>query len=359
MGDRGGPYTLGQLAEALGAALEGDAERIIRGVAPLETAGPDQISFVTHPKYLPLAASSRAGALLVGAEVKELRTPLLRAASPQTALIALLKLFYPAPPFQPGIHASALVASGSHIHPAASVGAFSVIQPRALIGARARIFPLVYVGEGVEIGEESTIYPNVVIREGVRIGRRVIIHAGAVLGADGFGYAFDGRAHQKIPQVGGVIVEDDVEIGANVAIDRATLGDTVVRRGTKIDNLVQIAHNVEIGQHAIVVAQTGISGSCRVGHGVVLGGQVGLADHVTLGDGVMLGAQSGVPGDIRAAGQYLGSPARPVAEARRIYAAMPRLPDLLKKVRALERRVRELEARLGIESEGSGAADGG
>lgn len=359
MADTGGPYTLGQLAQALGAVLEGDPERVIRGVAPLETAGPDQLSFVTHPKYLPLAASSRAGALLVGAEVKDLRAPLLRAASPQTALIALLKLFHPAPPFSAGIHPSALVASDSRIHPNASVGAFAVIQPRAVVGPRARIFPMVYVGEGVEIGEESTVYANVVIREGVRIGRRVIIHAGVVLGSDGFGYAFDGSAHQKIPQVGGVVIEDDVEIGANVTIDRATLGDTVVRRGTKIDNLVQVAHNVEIGQHAIVVAQSGISGSCRVGNGAVLGGQVGIADHVTIGDGVMLGAQSGVPGDIRAAGQYLGTPARPVAEARRIYAAMPRLPDLLKKVRALERRVRELEARLGIESTGSGETDAG
>ncbi|MBI3031222.1 MAG: UDP-3-O-(3-hydroxymyristoyl)glucosamine N-acyltransferase [Candidatus Rokubacteria bacterium] len=352
MGDGGGPYTLGQLAEAVGAVLEGDAERVMRGIAPLETAGPDQISFVTHPKYLPLAASSRAGALLVGAEIKDLRPPLLRVASPQAALIALLKLFHPSPPPAPGVHPSALVAPDCRVHASASVGAFAVIRPRAVIGARARIFPLVYVGEGAEIGEESTVYPNAVIREGVRIGRRVIIHPGAVLGADGFGYAFDGGAHQKIPQVGGVIVEDDVEIGANATIDRATLGDTVVRRGTKIDNLVQIAHNVEIGQHAIVVAQSGISGSCRVGNGAVLGGQVGLADHVTIGDGVMLGAQSGVPGDIRAAGQYLGAPARPVAEARRIFAAMPRLPDLLKKVRALERRVRELEARLGIESRG-------
>jgi len=359
MGDTGGPYTLGQLAEALGAVLEGDAERVIRGVAPLETAGPDQISFVTHPKYLPLAASSRAGALLVAHDVKELRGPLLRAASPQAALIALLKLFHPSPPLTPGIHPSALVASDSRVHASASVGAFAVVRPRAVIGARARIFPLVYVGEGVEIGEESTVYPNAVIREGVRIGRRVIIHPGAVLGADGFGYAFDGSAHQKIPQVGGVIVEDDVEIGANVTIDRATLGDTVVRRGTKIDNLVQVGHNVEIGQHAIVVAQSGISGSCRVGNGAVLGGQVGIADHVTIGDGVMLGAQSGVAGDIRAAGQYLGAPARPVAEARRIYAAMPRLPDLLKKVRALERRVRELEARLGIESKVGTESDDG
>src|SRR3972149_6650754 len=194
MGDTGGPYPLGQLAEALGAVLEGGAERVIRGVAPLETAGPDQISFVTHPKYLPLAASSRAGALLVARDVKEIRGPLLRAASPQAALIALLKLFHPSPPLTPGIHPSALVASDSRVHASASVGAFAVIQPRALIGARARIFPLVYAG---------------------------------------------GRATQKIPQGGGGIVEDDVEIGANVALDRATLGDTVVRRGTKIDNLVQ------------------------------------------------------------------------------------------------------------------------
>ena len=357
MADRGVLYTLGELAQALGAVLEGDAEQVIRGVAPLETAGPDQISFVTHPKYLPLAASSRAGALLVPPDVKELRGPLLRAASPQIALIALLKLFHPAPRLSPGIHASALVAPDSRIHPAASIGAFAVIQPRAVIGARARIFPFVYVGEGVEIGDESTVHPNVVIREGVRIGRRVIIHPGAVLGSDGFGYAFDGRSHQKIPQVGGVIIEDDVEIGANVAIDRATLGDTVVRRGTKIDNLVQVAHNVEIGQDAIVVAQSGISGSCRVGSGAVLGGQVGIGDHVTIGDGVMLGGQSGAPGDIRRAGQYFGTPARPLAEARRISAAMPRLPDLLKKVRALERRVRELEGRLGIESPRGGEID--
>lgn len=359
MGNTGGAYTLGQLAQALGAVLEGDSGRVIRGVAPLETAGPDQISFVTHPRYLLPAKTSRAGAFLVGADVKDLPAPLLRAASPQTALIALLELFHPAPPLAPGTHPSALVAGDSRVHASASVGAYAVIQPRAVVGARARIFPLVYVGEGAEIGEETTVYPQVVIREGVRIGRRVIIHSGAVLGSDGFGYAFDGRVHQKIPQVGGVVIEDDVEIGANVTIDRATLGDTVVRRGTKIDNLVQVAHNVEIGQHAIVVAQSGISGSCRVGNGAVLGGQVGIADHVTIGDGVMLGGQSGVPGDIRAAGQYWGTPARPVAEARRIYGAMPRLPDLLKKVRALERRVRELEGRLGIQSPEGGEVDGG
>ena len=353
----GGRYTLAQLAEALGAVLEGDAQRVITGVASLDAAGPDQISFVANPKYVALARSSRAGALLVPTDLKDLHGPLLRTPSPQTALITLLKLFHPVPALSRGIHPAALVAPDSRIHPEAFVGALAVVQPRAVVGARARIFPLAYVGEGVEIGEETTLYPQVVVREGVRIGRRVIIHAGAVLGADGFGYAFDGSAHQKIPQVGGVIIEDDVEIGANTTIDRAMLGDTVVRRGTKIDNLVQIGHNVEIGEHSIIAGQAGISGSCRLGRGVMLGGQAGVADHVTIGDGAMLAAQSGVPGDLRAPGLYFGTPARPVAEARRIHAAMPRLPDLIRKARALERRVRKLEKRLGMEPAGEPEAD--
>jgi UDP-3-O-[3-hydroxymyristoyl] glucosamine N-acyltransferase len=206
----------------------------------------------------------------------------------------------------------------------------------------------VYIGAEAEIGEETILYPKVVIREGVRVGRRVIIHSGAVIGADGFGYASNGAVYQKIPQVGGVILEDDVEVGANTTIDRATLGDTVVRRGTKIDNLVQIAHNVEIGEDVIVVGQVGISGSCHIGNRAVLAGQVGLADHVTVGEGTRVAAQSGVTHDLESGQNYLGFPARPAADARRIYAALPRLPDLLKKVRILEQRINELESRLGF-----------
>jgi len=359
MAETGGPYTLGQLARALGAVLEGDAQRVITGVASLDAAGPDQISFVTNPKYLPLARSSRAGALLVPTDAQDLRGPLLRAPSPQSALITLIKLFHPAPPLSPGVHPSALVAPDSRVHPEAFVGAFAVIQPRAVVGARARIFPLAYVGEGVEIGEESTVYPNVVIREGVRIGRRVIIHAGAVLGADGFGYAFDGRAHQKIPQVGGVIIEDDVEIGANTTIDRAMLGDTVVRRGTKIDNLVQIGHNVEIGEHSIIAGQAGISGSCRLGRGVMLGGQAGVADHVTIGDGAMLGAQSGVAQDVAAGERLFGTWGRPVTQARRIWLAEAQLPDLVRRLRAIERRLERLEGSGGPASPLAEGDDGG
>jgi UDP-3-O-[3-hydroxymyristoyl] glucosamine N-acyltransferase len=185
------------------------------------------------------------------------------------------------------------------------------------------------------------------LREGVRLGRRVVIHPGAVLGADGFGYAFDGRAHRKIPQVGGVLIEDDVEIGANTTIDRATFGDTIVRRGSKIDNLVQIGHNVEVGEHSLLVAQVGVSGSSRLGRGVVLAGQVGVADHVTLGDGVIAGAQAGIPSSIAAGEKVLGTPARPLLQAKRIMVAETRLPELLQRVRALEQRVQELAARLG------------
>jgi UDP-3-O-[3-hydroxymyristoyl] glucosamine N-acyltransferase len=352
-----GPYTLGELAQALGAALEGDPGRVIAGVAPLETAGPDQISFLTHPKYLSLAKSSRAGALLVPEDTVGLQSPLLRSSAPQRALISLLQLFHPTPPVVPGVHPAALVATTARVHPEASVGAFSVVEDGAVIGSRARIFPMVYVGTGVEVGEEAILYPHVVIREGVRVGRRVIIHPGAVIGADGFGYAFDGTVYQKIPQVGGVILEDDVEVGANVTIDRATLGHTVIRRGTKVDNLVQIAHNVVIGEDVIVVAQTGISGSCRVGNRAVLAGQVGLADHVTVGEGVRVGAQSGVTHDLDPGESYFGYPARPVAEARRIYGALPRLPDLLKRVRALEQRIGELERRRGLPAPGAGQDD--
>ncbi len=346
MGNTGRRYTLGQLAQALGAVLDGDAQRVITGVASLDMAGPDQISFVTSRKYLPLAKSSRAGALLVPADVEDLSGPLLRTPSPQTALIALLKLFYPAQPLAPGVHPSALVAPDSRVHPEASVGAFAVIHPRAVVGARSRIFPLVYVGEGAEIGEDSTLYPHVVVREGVRIGRRVIVHAGAVLGADGFGYVFDGSAHQKIPQVGSVVIEDDVEIGANTTIDRAMVGNTVVRRGTKIDNLVQIGHNVEIGEHSIVAGQAGISGSCRLGRGVMLGGQAGVADHVTIGDGAVLGAQTGVSQDVAAGEKLFGTWGRPMREARRIWLAEAELPELVRRLRVLERRLERLEARL-------------
>lgn len=341
----GASFTLGRLADALGASLEGDAARIVTGVAPLEAAGPHQVSFLTDRKYLKQAEGSRAGAFVVPRDVSGLPGPLLRVDHPQQALIALLGLFHPEPPSRPGVHPAACVADGARIDRTASVGPLAVVEAGAVVGPRSRVGALSFVGAHAELGEDVRLYPRVVVREGVRIGNRVIVHSGAVLGADGFGYAFDGRAHRKIPQVGGLRIEDDVEIGANTAIDRATLGETVVRRGAKIDNLVQVGHNCDIGEDVILVAQVGIAGSSRVGNRAMLAGQVGVADHVTIGAGAILTAKSGVPSDVPAGEVWGGLPSRPVADTRRIWASENRLPELIKRVRALEKRVRELEER--------------
>ena len=346
-------FTLGELAKALGATLEGDPRRVVRGVAPLGSAGPDHVSFLTHARYTDAAKTSRAGAFVAGAQAAGLPAPVLRVREPQQALVDLLNLFHPPATIVPGVHPTAVVAGDAQVDPTASVGAHAVIEAGARIGPRARVSPLVYVGPGVEIGEECSVGPQVALLAGVRLGRRVLVHPGAVLGADGFGFAFDGAQHRKIPQTGGVVIEDDVEIGANTTIDRATFGDTVVRRGTKIDNLVQIGHNVEVGEHSILVSQVGVSGSSRLGRGVVLAGQVGVADHVTVGDGTLVGAQAGVPSDLPPGGKFLGSPARPMLEAKRIMAAESRLPELLRRVRALERALEALTGRpLGGESRG-------
>ncbi|HEU4437863.1 MAG TPA: UDP-3-O-(3-hydroxymyristoyl)glucosamine N-acyltransferase [Methylomirabilota bacterium] len=337
--------TLGRLADALGASLEGDAERVVTGVAPLEAAGPSHVSFLTDSRYLKRAASSRAGAFLVGRDVSGLPAPLLRVDHPQHGLIALLELFHPAAPVPPGVHASACVADDAHIDRSASVGPLAVVEGGAVVGARSRIGALCFVGARAVLGDDVRLHPRAVVREGVRIGDRVIVHSGAVLGADGFGYAFDGRAHRKIPQVGGLRIEDDVEIGANSAIDRATLGETVVRRGTKIDNLVQIGHNCDVGEDVILVSQVGIAGSSRVGNRAMLAGQVGVADHVTIGAGAIVTAKSGVPNDVPPGEVWSGTPSRPSPEQRRIWAAETHLPELIKRVRSLEKRVRELEER--------------
>src|SRR5262245_50389633 len=338
---------LGGRAEALGATLEGDPGRVVAAVAPLETAGPEDISFLVHSRYLKAAAESRAAAVVVGRDVEGLPQTLLRVDSAQAALIILLRLFHPEAPMRPGIHSAALVDRSSRVDASAAVDPGAVVEAGATIGPRSRVGALSFVGTGAVIGSDVVLHPRTVVYGGVVIGDRVIVHSGAVLGADGFGYAFDGRAHRKLPQGGGLRIEDDVEIGANTTIDRAMLGDTVIRRGAKIDNLVQIGHNTEVGEDAILVSQVGISGSCKIGNRAILAGQVGVADHVTIGDGTVVTAQSGVPSSVPAGQVFSGTPSRPAPETRRIYAAEAMLPDLVRKVRALEKRVRELEGHAG------------
>ena len=339
-------FTLGQLAEALDAKLDGDATRVVTGLAPLDAASPSDISFLTDKRYEQAARDSRAGAFIAPAGTRGLPAPVLECGSPQRALIVLLTLFFPPAVPSPGVDATAIVAKEASVDASATIGPLAVIERGARLAARVRIGALAYVGRDVEIGEDCVIHPRVVLCDGVRLGRRVIVHPGAVLGADGFGYAHDGTRFHKIPQVGGVVIEDDVDIGANATIDRATLGATLVRRGTKIDNLVQVAHNVEIGEGSIIAAQTGIAGSTRVGRGVMFGGQVGVADHITIGDGAQLAAKSGVAQDVAAGAKVAGIWVRPLMTARRIWVAQAELPEMVTRMKKLEDRVAELEARL-------------
>jgi UDP-3-O-[3-hydroxymyristoyl] glucosamine N-acyltransferase len=339
-------WTLGELARLVGGELHGDPGVVVRGLAGLEAAGPGDLSFVTGRRYLKAAEQSRATALLVPPDLRIPDRPSIRVAQPYLAVATLLRLFHPERRPAPGVHPAAHLATSAQVSPEASVQAFAVVGDEAVVEARAVLHAHVVVGDRCRVGEDSVLHPHVVLREAVTVGRRVVIHAGAVLGADGFGYAFDGRQHRKIPQVGRVVVEDDVEIGANVTIDRATLGETVIGRGTKIDNLVQIGHNTVVGTDSIIVAQTGIAGSCRIGNRVVLGGQVGLADHVTIGDGAQVGAQAGVHGEVAPGGAVWGSPAVDLSTARRVAVALPKLPELLHTVRRLEKRLADLERRL-------------
>jgi UDP-3-O-[3-hydroxymyristoyl] glucosamine N-acyltransferase len=332
----GTSFSLGRLAQALDASLDGDPERVVTGVAPLASAGPDDLSYVADRRHLAGARASRAGAYLAASDVSGLPAPTLHCRDPRRAFALALGLFHPPAALVSGVDTSARVAAGARIDPTASVGPLAIVEAGASVGPRVRIGPLVYIGADVTIGEDSVLHPHVTVYAGCRLGRRLIVHAGAVIGADG---------HLKIPQVGVVVVEDDVEIGANTTIDRATLGETIIGRGTKLDNLVHVGHNVEVGRGCLMAAQVGISGSCRLGNTVMLGGQVGLADHVDIGDAVTIGGGSAVVQDVPAGQNLAGSFARPATLHHRIWVAQARLPDLLRSVKALERRLAALEAR--------------
>ena len=338
--------SLGELARLVGGDLEGDPSLEIRGFASLESAGPGDLSFVAADRHLSAARQSAAAALIAPRGFDLGGRPAIRVAQPYTAIAAILPVFFPQPVVAPGVHPTAYVADSARISPTATVSAFAVVGERSIVGDGAVLHPHVFVGPDCQVGEANVLHPHVVLRGHVALGRRVIVHPGSVLGADGFGYVFDGQAHRKIPQVGRVVVEDDVEIGSNVTVDRATLGETVIGRGTKIDNLVQIGHNTIVGPDAIIVAQAGIAGSCRIGRGVVLAGQAGIADHVTVGDGAQIGSQAGVHRDVPAGVGMIGTPAMAGGEGLRALAAIGRLPELLRDLRALSRRMAALEQRL-------------
>jgi UDP-3-O-[3-hydroxymyristoyl] glucosamine N-acyltransferase len=337
---------LGALAERLGCRLEGDGGVEIGGVRSLEDAGPRDLTFVTEARYVPRLEASRAGAVLLAESLPGPNRPALRTPNPYLALARAIGVFHQPLPGVPGIHLTAVVSADARVHGTACVGPLCVLAPGVEIGAGTILDAQVFVGGNVRVGRDCRLFPQVTLREGTELGDRVVVHSGTVIGADGFGYARDGVRYVKIPQIGRVVLEDDVEIGANVAIDRATLGTTRIGRGTKIDNLVQIAHNVQVGEDTVIAGQVGISGSSRIGSRVTIAGQVGVTDHVQVGDNAVVGAQAGVSKDVPEGAIVLGAPAVPHLEFKRQLAATARLPQLGKTLRALEERLRALEARL-------------
>jgi UDP-3-O-[3-hydroxymyristoyl] glucosamine N-acyltransferase len=317
--------------------LRGDPDVVVTGVAPLDRAGPEHVTFLASAKYAPLFATSCAGVALVAPELADApgrASARVVVAKPHDAMLSLLASLYPQTEQAAGVHPTAVIGRGVQLGERVAIGPYVVIGDGATIGAGVCLDAHAVVGAGVTIGEECRLYSGVTLYRGTSLGDRVRVHAGARLGSDGFGYVFRGGKHDKIPHVGRCIVESDVEIGANTTIDRGSIDDTVIGAGTKIDNLVHVAHNVRIGRLCLLMAQVGIAGSVRVEDGVILAGQVGIAGHHTIGAGARIAAQAGVFGDVPAGETWSGYPARPHREALRAQAAMFKLPSLL---RGLER----------------------
>ncbi len=336
-------FTLKDIAAAVTGDLIGDGDIPINGIAGIQSAAEGKISFLTHGSYLRFVPECKASALIIGtktprADVSAVKN-LIIVDNPELAYITVAGMFQQRPVVRPGIHPTAQVNPGAVISARASIGAFACIEDNARIDDNVTIYPYVYIGQNVTVGQDSTIYPHVTIYRDTAIGRNVIIHANTVIAADGFGYAWDGSKHAKIPQIGSVVIEDDVEIGANTAIDRASLEKTVIGKGTKIDNLVQIAHNVTIGQNSIIVSQVGIAGSTRIGSNVVLAGKTGVRDHVTIGDRVMAGGGTGITKDVPAGSVIWGTPHMPHKEWIKLQVYMKKLPALFDRIKKIEKKL--------------------
>ena len=344
--------TLAEIARLAGGELVGTANPLITGVAGIRDAMPGHLTFLGARRYQPFLRTCRASAVLVNRS-EPVHLPAVRVDNPALAFMKVLRYFSEAITltFPRTVHASAVVDETARLGRDVHIGAHVVIEGGVLIGDRTVVLPGTCILRHSRLGADCTIYPNVVIREYTEIGDRVILHAGAVLGSDGFGFIPEGATQMKVPQIGHVVIEDDVEIGANSCIDRATTGITRVRRGTKIDNLVQIAHNVEVGEDSIVCAQAGVSGSTTVGSRVKLAGQAGLVGHIKIGDGATVGAQGGVTKSVDAETVVSGYPAREHLTALRQYAALGRLPDALDELRRLQQRIAALESRAAGESD--------
>lgn len=341
---------LKELADRIGGVISGDSGIEITGVSGLKEAGTGDITFLSEKINIKDAVRTSASVLIINDKMKELvsrdrDTPvtMLIVDYPQLAFAKVLEIFNPSPSVSTGVSEQAVLGKNIRMGADVSICPLAIIGDDVSLGDRVTIASGAYIGDGVTIGDNSFIHPNVTIREKTRIGKNVIVHSGTVIGSDGFGYVPEKGRHHKIPQTGGVVIEDDTEIGANVTIDRATIGDTVIGRGTKIDNLVQIGHNVKIGTNCIIVSQVGISGSVEIGDGVVLAGQVGVRDHVKIGNGAIIGAQSGIGSDVPDGQIYSGSPAIPHKIWLRAQSIYAKLPEYVKRLQGIERTLEKEE----------------
>ncbi len=320
----------------------GDGSVVLNTFAPADRAQSGDLTFAENPEYFARAEQSTASAIIVDGQFTSQKI-LIRVPNARIGFAKALALFFPEPVFPAGVHPSAIIAPSAQVDATAHVGPHCVVGEKVRIGARSILQGGNHVGVGCQLGEDVNLFPNVTVYMRSEIGNRVRIHASTVIGSDGFGYVEDNGIHRKVPQIGNVIIRDDVEIGSNVSIDRGALGPTVIGKGTKIDNLVQIAHNVVVGDHCLVISQVGIAGSTKIGNYVILAGQAGIAGHLKLGNRVTVAAQAGIMNNIPDDEKWLGSPAQPDRQAKRQMIAITHLPDLLK-------RVAELEKKLGTES---------
>jgi len=336
------PFTADEIAKLLGGEVIGDGQVTLKAFAPADRAQPGNLTFAENENYFARADQSAAAAIIVdGPFTSKQGKALIRVPNARIAFAKVLPLFFPEPVFSPGIHTTAIVPASAQIDPTAHVGPYCVLGADVRIGPRSVLQAGNYIGGNCRLGEDVHLFPNVTLYPGTELGNRVRIHSGTVIGSDGFGYVPDGGLHRKVPQIGNVAIRDDVEIGANVTIDRGALGPTVIGRGTKIDNLVQIGHNVTIGENCLIISQAGIAGSCKLGNYVTIAGQVGVAGHLKIGNRVSVAAQSGVMHNIPDGEKWLWSPAQPDRQAKRQMIALQQLPELLRRVHELEKKVDE------------------
>lgn len=328
-------WTLDELAERFAGELDGPGSLRLHRLGSIDTNDPEALAFAETPAYLARAEACSIGAVLVPPGYATSK-PCVRVANPRAVFATLLAEVDRPLNASVGVHPTAVVDSTAEVHPDACLGPYCVVERGARVAAGARVYAFAYIGERCVVGEGAAVYPHAVLVRDVELEARAVVHPGAVVGGDGFRYDWDGTQRVKIPHVGGVLVGEGAEIGSNATVDRGTAGNTVLGAGTKLDNLVQVAHNAQIGSHVVVASQTGISGSTHVGDRVMLGGQCGIADHVTVVADTVCAGGTGITGDIREPGVYIGMPARPIREGRRILAALGRLPDLMSRVRRLE-----------------------